>query len=506
MNKMKKGILIGAVSLVAVAAAVGFGVYSKVKKDVDAMGDNVIYNGIKVEGLDLSGKTVEEGLAALEAQLLEQQAGKVILTGGETQVETTLGELGLQMANADEILEEALSYGKEGTYFARYRTIKKLAEGATNLDVTYKLDETVAGEALTTITAPMNTEAQDATITRKDGAFVVTDEMNGVEVDVPASVAELVAYFNEAWEYTGDESFEVVFAEAIPAVTKEELSKVKDLLGSFSTSFTAGNDRAKNIANATSRINGSVLMPGEELSVSTAMGSRTAANGYYNAGTYQNGKVVDGLGGGVCQVSTTVYGAVLNAELEVTERHGHSMTVGYVKPAQDAAISEGYKDLKFKNNTEAPIYIEGYVSGGTVTYKIYGAEYRATNRKVEYVSNTLSTTPATNKFVEAPGKALGVSKSESGHDGKKAELWKVVYVDGKEVSRERVNSTSYMMSPATYSVGTSSSDAEASAIVRGAISSNDLATIQGAVSQAKALVAAKEAAASAPETNTEVTE
>lgn len=492
-------ILIVLAILAVVIGAIFAGVYFKVKKDVEALGDDVVYSGITLEGMDVAGMTEEEVKASLDAKFAEHQAGKVVFTRGESQTESTLGEIGLKMANADEAIAKAISYGKEGSYFARHRAIKALAEEPVNIDVTFNLDEAVAETMMTTLAESLKSEAKNASIKRENGQFVITDGAEGVKVDVPASVAQLVEYFNETWEYTGEETFEVTAAVAEPEITREMLSKIQNKLGTFTTSFTAGNNRAKNISVAAGNINGTVLLPGEEMSASTSMGKRTAENGYREAGAYLNGEVVDSLGGGVCQVSTTLYGAVLRAELEVTERHGHSMIVNYVKPSADAAISDGYKDLKFKNNTNAPIYIEGYTSGGSITFNIYGEEYRAADRKVEYESKTLSTTAATNKFEVNSGAALGVSKKSSGHDGKKAELWKVVYENGKEVSRTKVNSTSYMMSSTVYTVGTKSSNAEASAMVKNAVGSNDLATIKSAVSAAKALEATPVAP---PETTT----
>ena len=500
-KKTSKKILIVLAILVVVIGAVFAGVYFKVKRDVEALGNDVVYAGITVEGVDASGMTAEELKAALDTKLAEQQAGKVLFTRGETQVESTLGEIGLKMANEDDIVAQAVAYGKEGSYFARNRMIKALAEEPVNFDVTFDLDESVTETMLTSLAESLKTEPKNASLKRENGAFVVTDGVEGVQVDIPASVKLLTDYFTEAWEYTGDETFEVVAEVAQPEITSEMLSKVQSKLGSFTTKFTAGNDRASNIKVASGNINGTILMPGEEMSASDSMGKRTAANGYKMAGTYLNGETVDGMGGGVCQVSTTLYGAVLRAELEITERSGHSMTVSYVKPAEDAAISDGYKDLKFKNNTNSPIYIEGYTSGGSLTFTIYGEETRSSNRTIEFVSKTLSTTEATTKFEVNSGAALSVSKKSSGHDGKKAELWKVIYEDGKEVDRIKVNSTSYMMSPSIYTVGTKSSNAEASAMVKSAVASNDLATVKSAVSAAKALEAAPPTTP-APETTT----
>lgn len=238
-------------------------------------------------------------------------------------------------------------------------------------------------------------------------------------------------------------------------------------------------------------------MPGEEYSANAAMEPYTTENGFTEAGSYESGKVVQSMGGGICQVSTTLYNAVILAELEVTQRQPHSMLVDYVKPSMDAAIAGDYKDLKFKNNTETPIYIEGYISGGNLTFTIYGKETRNANRSIEFVSETLSTTPAGKKFVES-GDSLGMmTKSGSGHTGKTARLWKVVYENGQEVSRDIFNNSTYSASPVTVNVGTASDNAEASALVKAAIATQDEGQINNAIAEAKAKI--EEAAQKAEE-------
>lgn len=112
-----------------------------------------------------------------------------------------------------------------------------------------------------------------------------------------------------------------------------------------------------------------VIAPGEVFSANAHLGSQTAAGGYKEAGVYVNGKVEKGMAGGVCQVTSTLYNAVILAELEVVERSPHSMTVGYVPLGRDAAVAGTYKDLKFKNNTEYPIMIEAYASGGQACHE-----------------------------------------------------------------------------------------------------------------------------------------
>ena len=143
----------------------------------------------------------------------------------------------------------------------------------------------------------------------------------------------------EGWK--DDNTVELAAEVTKPQGSEEELSKVKDVLGTFSTNYaSSAAGRKANIANGSKKINGSVIYPGEEFSVYQTVAPFNADNGYKLAGAYENGTTVDAYGGGICQVSTTLYNAVIRAELEVTERSGHSMIVGYVDPSADAAIAE----------------------------------------------------------------------------------------------------------------------------------------------------------------------
>ena len=271
-----------------------------------------------------------------------------------------------------------------------------------------------------------------------------------------------------------------------PKGSEEELQKVKDVLGTFSTKYaSSASGRKANIANGSKKINGSVIYPGEEFSVYQTVAPFNADNGYKLAGAYENGTTVDAYGGGICQVSTTLYNAVIRAELEVTERSGHSMIVNYVDPSADAAIAGEYKDFKFKNSTDAPIYIESYANGTTISFTIYGQETRPANRSISFVSETLSTTDPGVKFQESSDAVGTISKTQSSHVGKSARLWKVVTVDGVEESREVFNKTTYKASPTIYAVGVSSENPEAVSAMKAAIATQDEGTIRAAAAQWK---------------------
>lgn len=499
-RNQRRVLIIGGITLVAVLAVFLIGYFS-MKSAVNKVAKDTIWDNISIDGVDVSGMDAEAVKEALEAKVTGYQAKEITLIADETETVVTLGELGFDIANVDELIQEAVSYGKEGSVWSRYQKMKDLKNEAVEIEATYSIDSETVKTTVAEKIPHLDDEAQNATIKRENGAFVVIEGRSGKKIDVEESTKVIEDYFNAEWEPKAEEIITLVTVVDEPDIKAEDLKQVKDVLGTFSTSFSSGSNRGKNIAHAASLINGTVLMPGEEMSASDAMGSRTAENGYLEAGSYLNGTTVQTYGGGVCQVSTTLYNAVILAELEITERWAHSMSVDYVKPSMDAAISEGYKDLKFKNNTDAPVYIEGYTSGGTITFTVYGKNSNEEGRKVSYVSEVTSRTEAKKKFVASSDAVGTLKKSVSGHDAIKAKLWKVVTVNGSEVSREAINSSSYATSAATWKVGTATDNAEAKKVLTDAIATQDEAKIKVAIEQAKAIIAA----ASQPTTTTPVT-
>lgn len=496
------------VMLCGAAACVGLmvflGVYFAFRNTVNKVPEDVIYNNIYIETIDVSGMKAAEAKTALEQKIAEYQEMKIHLVAEEVTAEVALSELGFDIKDVDKLVEKAVSYGKDGSVWSRYGKVKALEDEKKIIEATYAVDSDMTATVIADKLPELENAAKDATITRSNGQFVIEDEVKGVAIDPEESAKVIESYFNSTWEQEGG-TIELVTTIDEPDVTREQLEQIQDVLGTFTTNCGTGGGRVQNIKTGTKLINGAVIMPGEEYSADAAMRPYTYENGYAEAGSYENGKVVQSMGGGICQVSSTLYNACILAELEITQRQPHSMMVGYVKPSMDAAIAGDYKDLKFKNSTDYPIYLEGYVSGGYITFTIYGKETRPENRTVKFVSETLSTTPAGKKFI-ASGASIGtMTRTDAGHTGMKAQLWKIVYVDGKEVSREIFNSSNYRASDATYEVGTASSNAEASNIVKNAISSQNESTIKAAIQKAKDTIAAASKPEPTPTPNPEPT-
>jgi hypothetical protein len=230
-----------------------------------------------------------------------------------------------------------------------------------------------------------------------------------------------------------------------------------------------------------------VIYPGEEYSFYDHVKPFTYDNGYQLAAAYSSGQVVDSVGGGICQVSSTLYNSVLLSELEVTERRNHGMIVTYVDPARDATIAESAgTDFRFKNNTDAPIYIDAYTTDDKQLYiSIYGHETRPAGRTVDYESEVISRTqPGPDVYIEDPTHPIGYISTQSAHMGLKANLWKVVTENG-QTERELVNTSVYNAAPKYITVGTATEDPSAAAALSAALASGDTENVKSTASSLK---------------------
>lgn len=460
----------------------GAGVCSEVHAKTS---DNTILDGVYISDINVSGMTAEEAQQQVQAMVDGMKSAVITLkVNDEHSVEITAGDIGLTWNNTD-VVDEAVNLGKQGNIVKRYKAIKDLQYGAMEFDLDISVDKNALTQLIQDQCSVYDIPAEDMTLTRENGSFKISGGQTGIEVNVEESVAAVEEYLKEEWDYK-DTQIALVVQETKPRGSEEELSLVKDVLGTFTTSYsTSGSARCANVANGCSLINGTVLYPGDEFSAYDTIKPFTEENGYKLAGSYLNGMVVESLGGGICQVSTTLYNAVLLAELEVTQRYNHSMIISYVKPSMDAAIAESSgKDFKFVNSTEHPIYIEGHTENKNITFTIYGVEYRDPGHKVTYESEVLKTTqPETEKIIADSGQGVGYINIQSAHIGYVAQLWKIVTEDGVEVSREVINESTYNVAPRTATVGVNTDNASYAARIQEAIAS-------GSIDQCKAVAGA----------------
>ena len=454
-------------------------------KEAAAKSDNTIKAGIYIGDISVAGMTADEAKDAVNEYIDSLREVEItLLVTEENSVTVTAGELGLSWGNP-EIVDAAAMLGTQGNIVQRYKALKDLEKENKVYAIELDFDIVAINRILADECKQYDTTAVDMGLVLENGVFRVVEGQTGYALDVEDSIDVIYGYLAEEWNHEAC-SIQLSVAVTEPRGSEEELLMVKDLLGSFTTSYSTSNsNRSANVANGCKLINGTLLYPGDEFSTCDTVTPFTERNGYYLAGSYLNGKVVDSLGGGICQVSTTLYNAVLLSELEVTERYNHSMIVTYVNPSADAAISDtSGKDFCFVNNTDYPIYIEGYTTPNKeITFNIYGVETRSAGHTVEYVGEVLETIrPESDTIYPDASQPIGyIGNVEGAHIGYKARLWKIVKEDGVEVSREVINTSSYKMVPRSAVVGVSTADPNAYNEIMAAIGTGSLDHVRNVV-------------------------
>ena len=463
--------------------------------------ENRIETGIYAGDMDLSGMTVEEAGDEIRSYVSSFGGAQITLNAvdGGT-ITATAEELGLKWGN-ETMLDEVSHFGHDGDILRCYKELKDLEYKNKVYEICFDFDRAKIRALIEQNAEQYDKEAVNASLVKTENGFEITEGQTGILIDVAASTDAVYDYLTGSWD-GADCAVDLVITTDEPKGKAEDLALVKDVLGTFTTSYsTSGKARSANVANGCSLIDGTTLYPGEEFSAYEAVSPFTEENGYYMAGSYLNGQVVDSLGGGICQVSTTLYNAVLRSELEVTERYNHSMIVTYVDPSADAAIAESSgKDFKFKNNTDYPIYIEGRTNADKqITFTIYGVETRDPGHEVSFESVVLERNVPEEEIIYADeAQPLGYCVVQSAHIGYKAQLWKIVRENGEEVSREQINSSSYMKVPRSATVGVATEDEGARNAIMAAIATNsvdEVKAVAGAYKAAADAAAAQAAAA-----------
>ncbi len=293
-------------------------------------------------------------------------------------------------------------------------------------------------------------DVSNATYKYENGKLIISNEINGREIDKSDAESKLNGFKEGSADIYID--FKIIPASLTKAQLEAKL--FKDVLGEFSSKYNAGNvNRTANVEKAAMYINGKVLLPGEVFSYNQTVGPRTADRGFKVASIYEANRVADGMGGGICQTCSTLYPAVLYADLEVIERTNHSLEVSYVPLGMDATVAWNSLDFKFRNSTQNPIKITSTYGGGTVRIKILGTK-ESLSKSIKVVTERTSYTPFTVKEVVdptlAPGQRVNVS---NGFNGSTVNTYKVYYENGVEVKRVNLGRSTYRMAEKIVNVG-----------------------------------------------------
>lgn len=440
MKKMFIGIWI---SIAVIAMGLGTGYY--VFKNI--LNVDTIYKGVKIDNWDVSNKTMEQALEYIRNIKESDLCGKQMnLIYDDWTYRLELKDLDFTY-DYEKAVREAMKLGREGNFIQRLKSIKKIKNGI-NIPLKSYYDHEKINEKVAFIAEEINRNPLDAKIKVSKGNIVLIDETLGKRVNEK----ELALKISENIYLLEDINVAVEYVE--PRITKSFLSRINGVIGEYSTSFKGSNSsRIENIRISAEAISDNLVLPGEEFSYNNTTGPRTIESGYKEANVIIGGELTPGLGGGVCQTSTTMYNALLLSDLTILERHPHSIPATYVPYGQDAAVSYGYLDLKFKNNFDFPVFIYSEILEDKVYIYVYG-DIKDKNYRIKitpYIVEVIK--PETEVLFDEsllPDERIDI---QSGRTGYKVITYKSVIRGGKEVSKELITKDHYRKRNYIYKVG-----------------------------------------------------
>ncbi|MBQ6270567.1 MAG: VanW family protein [Clostridiales bacterium] len=444
------------------AAEVSPSELENMKKVVD---DPAFYPGITINGTDVGGKTKEEVralFAGKEDDSQQEQLDIQFKVNGEL---VKVNTEGLKVkSNLDEIIEEAYNYGRtsdaagDDAIKERYEKIEALKTEPADFEVDYEVNESLIETLARQALEPHNTEVKEAAVEGFDVEkleFIITESQDGVVMDMDKAISDMKEKLRNAeFSCIIDVSAEV----AKPETSADDLRSQLGLVSTTTSETTDNDNRNTNIRLVCEKIDGLVLMPGEQFNFNNFVGQRTSEKGYKMAHGIYNGSMRDELGGGICQANTMLYQSVTKADLQVDERKNHSIPSTYVDKGTDATVTWYSPNFRFTNNTDLPVAIHAYYADQHVTVEIYGRQL-PDGEYIELIGEHVRTISPSTTYVNDPSLPAGQQKkTQSGRTGYDYKSYKVWYdKDGNEIKREPYFSSHYPCRNAVINVGTGGS-------------------------------------------------
>lgn len=389
---------------------------------IESESETEMQKEVQVDGISITGMSKSEAKAAI----LKEFPWSMTVEYDSDQYKVT----DLMAEKVDALLDEIYKDGSD-------------PKESYTLD-TSGLDEKVKAEAAA-CGAKWDKKAKNGSIDKFDaasGKFVFAGEENGFAIDQDRLAADISQALKDK---KFDAKITATGSDVAPKISAASAKEKYKTISSFTTNTTANQNRNTNVRLAAEAINGTVIKPGQEFSFNGTVGQRTEAKGYKGAAAYNNGEVVQEIGGGVCQVSTTLYNAVFKAGLKISSRRSHTFEPSYVTPGRDATVSWDQPDFKFINNSSTAIGLRASYADQKVTVSVYGIPiledgitWDLDSKKVE----DLGTPNPTYEEDQTLQPGAEVTKSK-GSAGSRWETYKIVYKNGKEISRELDHKTTY---------------------------------------------------------------
>ncbi|MBC8062012.1 MAG: VanW family protein [Clostridiaceae bacterium] len=448
---MKKKVIAIMILLLIIIFGVGgcyFYVYNNAKKWT-----NLIYPGVKVGDVDISGKTLVEA-----KKLITEKYGEAVLKKNiniKTPTKTYLMDYTKINAryNIDEVVAQAFDYGKNLKLYERYKLINKPINNQFNLKFAY--DPKPLNEMISNMKKEIDKEPVEGSIALINGSFKITADKKGAKLLDDKLEKEILSKINgdvEVPDIVVEAEVETVLANK----TTEKLQSVNTIISSFSTNFSSSPyGRSTNITLAAKSINGTFLMPGQSFSFNGTVGQRTPAKGYQQAPVDIGTKVAMDYGGGICQVSTSLYNTVIRANVKSTVRNHHTIPSTYIPLGMDATVDWGNLDYAFTNTLEFPIFIQSIVKDKILTWNLY-SNSSLMNKSYNLVNEIYETVkPGPTRYIDDPTLFIGETvQDQFPLTGYKVRVYKDTIQNGKVIEHQLISDDQYKVTAEVIKRGT----------------------------------------------------
>ena len=426
--------------------------YEKLSEMKRIVSSQTFYAGTTVDGIDVSNMTLQQALDHWNNQIEPAYRQATVVIDGSTRI--TAEQMGYS-SNYEQVLSGAWSSGRTGSLVERYRRIRQYmaqpkAHQISRTMYSEQLVRDFAARAAQQVNAePKNASVKDFNV--ETYVFEFEAEQAGRRLNQEALVSSITSALS-----AGGGNVSLQIESVAPQVTIENVAAQYGMISSAVTNASSSSsNRLSNIRQSLKAINGIWLDPGESFSFNQVVGERTTARGYKKATAYSGGKVTEEVGGGICQVSTTLFNAVVKADLQLDERHSHSLTVSYVDLGKDAAVDWGNKDLRFTNNSDDRIYICCYLTDDKrVRIGVFGKLLpNGTSITVEGVKTGTSDykTEYQMSFELASGQTKVIQEGKKGYRATAYKIW--WDANGNEIRRSELCKSNYQSTPEIIAYG-----------------------------------------------------
>lgn len=442
-KKSKEKLIILYIAIIIILLSIGgYGIHNVLDKDT-------IYEGVNIDKFNVSNMKKEKALKLIMDEKEKELDKPIKIFYGEYVYNPTFKQLGYYY-DYKKAVEEAYSIGRKGNIISRLKEIRNVNKKGKKIELKSGYDAKPIDALVENISNDINLDSKDATYTFKNGRIYATDEIVGRKVDKEL----LRKMIMDNVTNLSSKDIEIPVEQLTPNLTKALLTRVNGLIGEFSTSFKgSSSERIENIKLASKAVDGRLIMPGETVSFNNITGPRSKEGGYKEANIIIGGDFTPGLGGGVCQVSTTLYNALLRANLKIVERYPHSIPSKYVEMGQDAAVSYGSLDLKFQNNFNFPVYIKMGTSGNKVYAYVYG-DVNEKNYNVQIKSELVEKIVPKVETIEDKSLEPGQKViQQDGRNGYRVKTYKIITKNGQVISKDTISSDLYKPRSYIYRVG-----------------------------------------------------